>query len=198
VLRSFAVGVVVSAVCASSAAAAGPLKVGQSTVLHGFNGLTMRVTVLKLIDPVDDGSCDNIGDGFDKPTDVSVDTTDLANALEQAAYECRHPGTKDRHVGVKIRLTNIGRTTYSDSPMNGARLWTRTRKHARSAILTDGNCTSDWASSTTIRRGKTQTGCIPFHIHSGRAGRFAFALDSGFADETATWAFPAPKKKHKK
>jgi hypothetical protein len=196
-LRSLALGLCVFAFAATTASASA-LKVGQATILHGFNGLTMRVTVLKLIDPVDDGSCDDIGDGFEKPTDVSVDTSDLADALAKAEYACRHPGTKDRHVGVKIRLTNVGRTSYSDSPMNGAELWTRARKHAGSAILTDGNCTSDWASLAKIKRGHSQTGCIPFHIHKGRAGRFVFTLDSGFADETATWRFPAPKKKQHK
>jgi len=197
VLRSIALVVGLLAVSVSSASAAA-LKPGQATVLHGFNGLTMRVTVLKLIDPVDDGSCDDIGAGFEKPTDVSIDISDLADALEKAAYACRHPGFKDRKVGVKIRLTNIGRTRYSDSPVNGAEMWTRSGKHAGKPILTDGNCTSDWSSLATIKHGHSETGCIPFHLHKGRAGRFEFTLNSGFADETATWAFPKPRKKRHK
>jgi Domain of unknown function (DUF4352) len=98
------------------------------------------------------------------------------------------PAAGHRYVGVWVKLKNVGRTRYSDSPMNSAKLITGGGKTIETKILVEGECDSGWAATTDIARGKTRRGCIPFEVPNGTKLKFfEFTLASGFADETGQW-----------
>lgn len=96
---------------------------------------------------------------------------------------------RNRFVGVFVRLTNVGRKTYKDSPSNGAKLITSHDEQADPAIITTGSCSSTFASDVTLSSGSSQQGCIPFEIkRSAKPKTFQFGLDSGFGPQTGEWS----------
>lgn len=93
-----------------------------------------------------------------------------------------------RFVGVRLRLTNVGDQSYSDSPSNGATLVTRGDEQADPTLLTDGDCSSSFSSMAKIAPGSSRVGCIAFDVPSGVGPKtFQFTLNSGFGDQTGEW-----------
>lgn len=98
------------------------------------------------------------------------------------------PAAGHRYVGVWVKLKNVGRGRYSDSPMNSAKLITGGDDTISTHILVEGECDSGWAAGTRIPRGQTRRGCLPFEVPNGTKLKFfEFTLASGFADETGQW-----------
>jgi Domain of unknown function (DUF4352) len=93
-----------------------------------------------------------------------------------------------RYIGVQVRLSNQGTTTYSDSPSNGATLIMSGDEQAESTLLAEGSCSGQFSSSAKISPGTRQTGCIAFEAaKSKKPKRFQFTLDSGFGPATGEW-----------
>jgi hypothetical protein len=131
--------------------------IGDSITLKGTD-TSMKVTVLKVIDPVQAGQFDAAAAG-------------------------------NRYVGIQLRLRNTGDGPYDDSPSNGAELLMRNDTQAESALVSEGQCSSDFGSSAKIGPGSTQVGCIPFEAKNGlRPKTFQFTLDSGFGPEGGEWS----------
>lgn len=131
-------------------------KIGDPITLEGTD-TKMRVTVLKIIDPVAGGQ-------FDEPT------------------------AGNRFVGVQVKLQNVGDTTYSDAPSNGAELIMSDDTQAEGGLLGEGQCSSDFGSSAKVSPGSVQQGCIPFQAKQGlRPKTFQFGLDSGFGPQSGEW-----------
>ena len=132
-------------------------KVGDAITLKGTD-TKMRVTVLKVIDPVPPPS------------------------------EFEQPEAGNRFVGVQVRLQNVGDTTYSDSPSNGAELLLSDDSQAEGALIAQGSCSADFGSSAKVSPGSKQQGCIPFQAKQGlRPKTFQFGLDSGFGPQSGEW-----------
>jgi hypothetical protein len=89
-----------------------------------------------------------------------------------------------KFVAVKVRLTNVGNGTYSDSPGNGAKLITNKDEQAETTLVSGGDCESSFVSDTKISPGSAQQGCIPFEIKKNQKPKvFQFSLDSGFGPD---------------
>lgn len=164
-------------------------RIGDSIVLRGFEGLRMKVTVL--------GIMRDVAEEEDDPFD---DTSTLCHRLPDVDYRgpsvCGTASAATEYVGVRVALRNVGKRIYKDSPSNGAELVTRAGERANSSILVDGDCDSEWASSTTIFPGDRQKGCIAFEVRrDARLSRFHFTLNSGFANETGRWSLVKKKRK---
>jgi hypothetical protein len=134
-------------------------RLGDVITLTGQeDGSKVAVRLLKIIDPVSGGQ-------FDKPT-----------------------STGRRFIGVKIRLTNQGTTTYADSPSNGATLIVSGDEQADTSLLSEGICGTQFGSSAKISPGTRQTGCLAFEAPKSRSPRrFQFTLNSGFGPATGEW-----------
>lgn len=131
-------------------------KVGDSITVKGSD-TSMKVTVVKVIDPVPAGEFDS-------------------------------PDAGKRYVGIQIRLRNVGDGPYDDSPSNGAELLMGNDTQAGFALITEGDCSSDFGSSAKIGPGNTQVGCLPFEAKNGlRPKTFQFTLDSGFGPQAGEW-----------
>ena len=95
------------------------------------------------------------------------------------------PGPGKRFVGVEIRLKNVGRANYSDSPSNGA------------VILDTGNvgyqatlgAVEPDIGSPKIPPGQSQVGFLTFEIpKTKKIAVLQFTLDSGFGPDTGEWS----------
>jgi hypothetical protein len=177
-----------AALSPSTAADAAVPRIGDSVTLHGFDGLKMKVTVMSIDTEVfETQPCEE----FQKFGDIDIDFD--IDRLRETCENVTAP-----YIGVTVALRNVGRRTYSDAPSNGADLRLKNGKRAKNTILVDGECDSSWASSTTIRPGRKQIGCIPFEKPdqgSATPTRFDFTLNSGFADETGHWHLTKRKKR---
>lgn len=131
-------------------------RVGDALRLKGAD-TQMRVTVLKVIDPIQAGQFDT-------------------------------PSGGNRYLGVQVKIENVGVTTYSDSPSNGAELLMSDDSQAEGTFLSDGPCTADFGSSAKVSPGSAQQGCLPFEAKRGlRPKTFQFGLDSGFGPQSGEW-----------
>lgn len=93
-----------------------------------------------------------------------------------------------RYIGVRVRLSNQGSTTYSDSPSNGASLIMSGDEQADSTLIAGGECSSQFSSSAKISPGTKQSGCLAFEAPKAKKPRrFQFTLDSGFGPATGEW-----------
>ncbi len=98
------------------------------------------------------------------------------------------PDAGTRYIGVFVTLRNVGTVAYNDSPSNGATLISAAGQQANGTLISGGDCSNGFASSTKIEPGGFQTGCLPFQMPLGQApATFQFALSSGFADKTGQW-----------
>jgi hypothetical protein len=94
----------------------------------------------------------------------------------------------DRFVGVQLRLRNIGRGLYSESPLSDSKLLVTGGSEANGVNLLGGPCGGRFPLHVTLRPGSRASGCAPFELGPNqRPARFQFALDSGFAAEVGTW-----------
>lgn len=98
------------------------------------------------------------------------------------------PEPGKRFVGVRIKMTNVGKVNYSDSPSNGTELVLANNQQVDSTLLTDGSCSADFGSGLKLSRGDSRVGCIPFEIPKHAKPRlFQMTLSSGFANQTGEW-----------
>lgn len=105
-----------------------------------------------------------------------------------AAGQYDTPAAGKRYVGIRVRLTNVGSTTYNDAPSNGATLIITGDEQAQSTILSGGECGTDFVSAAKIAPGESQVGCLPFEVAKGKQPKeFQFTLASGFGNQTGEW-----------
>jgi hypothetical protein len=91
----------------------------------------------------------------------------------------------NRFVAVSLRIVNLSRQRYNDSPSNGARLVTATRAAYR---ITLPGKEPNLDEMPAIPPGGTHTGWITFEIPArARLSTFRFVLDSGFSREHGEW-----------
>ena len=103
--------------------------------------------------------------------------------------EFNQPAEGFRYVGVEVRLRNLGRRSYTDSPGNGSRLVTGAGASLKNEILVDSNCNTD--GSLTIPRGKSKVTCVAFAVPVGATPRFfKHTLNSGYGPDTGQWRLP--------
>jgi hypothetical protein len=122
------------------------------------NDSKIKVTVLGVTDPLSVGS-------FDEPSQRN-----------------------SRFLGVEIELRNVGSTTYSDSPSNGAKIVTDTHEQADPTIVSEGDCSGGFAYDAIVSPGSILKGCIPFEVKNGQLPKtFQFSLDSGFGPQSGEW-----------
>jgi hypothetical protein len=98
-----------------------------------------------------------------------------------------------RHlVGARLSLRNTGRSGYSDSPINSARLVTAGGRVLEPSISSTPACGVQ--GSLRVPRGQSRQTCLIFEVPNGARLRFfEFTLNSGFADETGQWRnLPTP------
>ena len=139
----------------TASAADAPAKIGSSITLSGMEDLQMKVTVLKVDQQV------------------------------ASSNEYITPDAGNRYVGVKLKLENVGKTAYNDSPTNGAAL----------VDTKDQSFDADYAEVATpalgspkIAPGDTRVGWITFQVpKKAKLKKFQMTLDSGFADQTGEW-----------
>jgi Domain of unknown function (DUF4352) len=116
---------------------------------------------------------------------VTVDA--VMDPLSVGQYDQADSG--QRFVGVQVTLKNVGSSSYSDAPSNGATLLSTANEQAKDAIVSGGPCGNDFQSSVNIAPGDTQQGCIPFELPDGQTtGTFQFTMNSGFANQTGQWS----------
>ncbi len=89
-------------------------------------------------------------------------------------------------VGVWLQMKNVGKKGYSDSPLTGAWLVTKSKKKITGSISIGGACKNP--STLKIAVGKSVNTCIAFEVpKSAKLSTFGFALDAGFANQKGTW-----------
>jgi Domain of unknown function (DUF4352) len=124
-------------------------------------------------------------DGNDAGEQLRVKVLRVIDPVETGEFDEADSGK--RFVGVEVRLTNTGSTTYDDSTSNSATLIYSGDRQADATLVSDGECSGDF-DQVKIRPGGRRTGCIPFEVPVGKRPRlFQFVLDSGFADEVGEW-----------
>ena len=102
--------------------------------------------------------------------------------------EFDQPSAGKRYVGIEITLKNVGKTTYSDSPSNGAHLIGTNDRQFDSTILSGGPCGDEFSASAKIAPGDRRVGCIPFEVgKQAKLKKFQFALSSGFGPDNGEW-----------
>lgn len=95
------------------------------------------------------------------------------------------PGPGDKLVAVELKLTNLGRIFYVDSPGNGTKLISASGR-AYSPVLPGLDPNLDGLAGMT--QGQSQIGLLTFEvpIHM-RPWKLRYTLDSGFSDEAGFW-----------
>lgn len=125
-------------------------------------------------------------EGQEEGTKVMVRLTRIIDPVPAGDFD--RPDAGNRFIGVRVRLTNTGTTTYDDSPSNGAALIMSGDEQAESTLMSGGQCSSEFASSAKISPGTSQAGCLAFEAPLAKKPiRFQFALDSGFGPSNGEW-----------
>jgi len=92
-------------------------------------------------------------------------------------------------VAVLLKLKNLGTHDYTDSPTNGAVLFSAQGTRGKQAVLLSGECSETFSSRVRIAAGASEQGCIPFELTSSdSAARFQWTPSSGFGHESAVWS----------
>lgn len=129
---------------------------GKTITLTGNSGEKVQVRPLRLIDPVPPAS------EFETPKD---------------GY---------RYVGVELRLRNIGRRQYTDTPSNGAHLITTAGRTVDATVFVGDAC--ETTGRLRVPRGQSRVTCVTFEVPESSGLRyFEFTMNSGFADMTGQW-----------
>jgi len=126
--------------------------------------------------------------GREDGSKVAVRLVKIIDPVSAGEFDQQTSGS--RYIGVQVRLSNQGTTTYNDSPSNSATLIVSGDEQAESASLSisGGECGGKFASSAKISPGTKQTGCLPFEAkRSKKPRRFQFTLNSGLGPETGEW-----------
>ena len=91
----------------------------------------------------------------------------------------------DKYVAVLLRIVNLRRDRYNDSPSNGARLMTATRAAYRITLPGKEPNLDEMAA---ISPGGSHTGWLTFEVPMrAHLSKFVFVLDSGFAPGHGEW-----------
>ena len=118
---------------------------------------------------------------------ISVKPLRMLDPVEVGEFN--QPPEGFRYVGVELRLRNLGRRAYTDSPGNGSRIVTGAGASLKNEILVDSNCNTD--GSLTVPRGKSRVTCVAFAVPVGATPRlFRHRLNSGFGPDTGQWRLP--------
>jgi hypothetical protein len=103
----------------------------------------------------------------------------------RVAGEFGAPRPGHKLVAVLLKLTNLGRVFYRDSPGNGARLIGSFRD-VYLTMLPGLDPNLDGYGG--MRQGESQVGWLTFEVPiTMRPWKLRFVLDSGFADQTGEW-----------
>jgi hypothetical protein len=104
-------------------------------------------------------------------------------ALVDQRFATPSPG--DKYVAVLLRIVNLSRYRYNDSPSNGARIIAATRAAYR---ITLPGREPNLDEMAAIPPGGRHTGWLTFEVPvQARLTKFFFVLDSGFAPEHGQW-----------
>jgi hypothetical protein len=115
---------------------------------------------------------------------VRITLLAVQNAPE-VDYRVATPNAGDRYVAVLLRIVNLRRDRYNDSPSNGARLITATR--AAYPIALPGK-EPNLDEMAAIPPGGSHTGWLTFEVPiQAHLSKFMFVLDSGFAPGRGEW-----------
>jgi hypothetical protein len=90
-----------------------------------------------------------------------------------------------RYVAVSLRIVNLSRDRYNDSPSNGSRLITTNRTAVRITLPGKEPNLDEMAA---IPPGGSHTGWLTFNVpRRARLSKFRFVLDSGFVPQHGEW-----------
>ena len=102
-----------------------------------------------------------------------------------ARYSFDKPRAGYRFVAVSLRIVNLSRDRYNDSPSNGARVITTNRAAYR---ITLPGKEPNLDGMAAIPPGGQHTGWLTFAIPApARLSRFRFTLDNGFVPQHGEW-----------
>jgi hypothetical protein len=122
-----------------------------------------------------------------------LEATLLGYTAHVAGGEYDEPSAGMQYVGITLRIRNIGKVAYSDSPSNGASVLSSTGRPGKTTLLTSGECGESFATRVNIAPGEAQEGCIPFEIPEGtEVAKVQWTPSSGFSEETAEWQLHDP------
>jgi len=125
-------------------------------------------------------------EGNDDGSKIAIRLVKIVDPLSAGEFDQASSGK--RYIGVRVRLSNQGSTTYDDAPSNGAALIVSGDEQAESTLLTGGECEGQFGSSAKISSGTKQSGCLAFEAPKTKnPRRFQFTLDSGFGPATGEW-----------
>lgn len=141
-----------------SPAAADVAKVGDTISLTGTeDGAKLDVTVIKVAD----------------------------NA--KTSVEGFAPDDGNRWLGVQFQLVNTGTAAYSDSPANGTQVFDDQGQQF-GPVFADITAGPSMSSDVKLKPGAKALGWIVFELpKDAKAATVQFAMNSGFADQTAEW-----------
>lgn len=148
---------------APKSTAAKPAHVKATITLGGNNapGEKVAVTVVKVVERT------TASDGFSKPAKGK------------------------RFAAVQFRLHNVGKSSYQDSPGNGAKVLDSQGQSYPSYIVGDVAAGPSFANgSVNIAPGETQLGYVAFQVPTTfKISKVQFGTDSGFG-QTGEWINP--------
>jgi hypothetical protein len=122
---------------------------------------------------------------YTRDGEVRVSVLDVVDPVARGGYY-RGPRSGTRWVGVRMRIANVGATTYEDDPANDTRLVAGRRTlQADSALLTTCDV---FPVQVRIPSGQSRSGCVIFEVPRGTSPRqLRFASDSYFGPELGTF-----------
>ncbi|MCX4972573.1 DUF4352 domain-containing protein [Streptomyces sp. NBC_00620] len=136
-----------------------PARIGDTITLAGMDdGSELKVTILKYVDPA-------------KPADPEI----------------FGPEGGKKWAAARFQLVNTGKSTYPDSPSNGAKIADTGGQRFDSTI---GDITTGPAmtSDLSLPVGEKAVGWMVWEVPaSSKAATIQWAMDSGFADEVGQW-----------
>jgi hypothetical protein len=117
--------------------------------------------------------------------EIRVGVVSVVDPVDRGGYY-RGPRAGTRWVGVRLRIANVGSTTYDDDPANDTRLVAGGHViQADSALLTSCDV---FPVQVTLAPGASREGCIIFEVPTGSSPRqLRFASDSYFGPELGTF-----------
>jgi hypothetical protein len=95
------------------------------------------------------------------------------------------PAPRNKLVSVLLKVANLGRDFYHDSPGNGTKLISASTR-VYSTVLPGIDPNLDGLAG--LSRGASEVGWLTFEVPAGmRPWKLRYVLDSGFADQRGEW-----------
>ncbi|MEV0095112.1 DUF4352 domain-containing protein [Streptomyces sp. NPDC050738] len=108
----------------------------------------------------------------------------------QSADEYSTPQTGKKWVAAQLELKNVGTAVYADSPSNGMQV-ADTQGQRFEATFADIAAGPSMTSDAKVPPGEKVLGWITFEVPTtSDIVTVQFAMNSGFADQTAQWQVP--------